>query len=162
MTSMRIKCRILNVLTLLCLVAKSLGNGEEGLAEAMDNTLALLSGGGRPSNNSFCVQNMKELMLRNSIQPLADHLRHNLTDAQLLRLGMLAAIALISPWNQDTEGKFLMTDRGILMDDYHPSSSESDIMLCVVCTLLGIILLFHVTSAQSRYVMSDPSPPPPK
>ena len=128
---------------------------DAGLSEAIDSTFALLSGGGTPSNNSFCVQNMKELMIRNSIQPSADHLRTNLSDAQLLRLGILASIALISPWNQNLEGKLIMSDRGILIEDYHPSSSESDIMLCVVCTLLGIILLFHGTAAQYRYVISD-------
>lgn len=150
---------------LLCMHAK--GNAWQeahhtsnlSLGEAIDSTLVFLSASGNPSNNTFCVQNIRELMIRNSIHPSIDYLRNNITDAQLLRLGMLASIALISPWKQNAEGKFIITDRGILVDEYHPSSSESDIMLCVVCTLLAIIVLFHVTSAQHHYVVA-PAPPP--
>lgn len=126
----------------------------DGMVEAMDATLSLFSGSSTPSNNSLCTQNVKELMIRNSIHPSATYLRNNLTDAQLLRLGILASIALISPWKQDPQGKFVITDRGILAEDYQTSSSESDIMLCVTCTLLAIIVLFHVTSAQYHYVTS--------
>jgi hypothetical protein len=127
---------------------------DTAMMEAMDATLSLLSGSSTPSNNTLCTQNIRELMIRNSITPSADFLRNNLTDSQLLRLGILASIALISPWNQDSQGKFVISDRGILVEDYHPSSSESDIMLCVTCTLLAIIVLFHVTSAQHHYVTS--------
>jgi hypothetical protein len=131
---------------------------EQALSEAIDSTLSFLSGSGNPSNNTYCVQNIKELMIRNGIQPSINYIRNNITDAQILRLGVLASIALISPWNQDTQGKFTITDRGVLVEEYHPSSSESDIMLCVVCTLLAIIVLFHVTSAQHQYVISPQSP----
>jgi hypothetical protein len=136
----------------------SLENEDDGaFSEAMDLTLSFLSMSGSPSNNSFCVQNMKELMTRNGIIPSVLYLKNNLTDSQLLRMGILASIALISPWNQDAQGKFSITDRGILVEDYHPSSVESDIMLCVVCTLLAIIVLFHVTSAQQQYVLGPPA-----
>ena len=146
-------------LVLICVLVAlidALHNQDENpsLGEAMDSTLTFLSATANPSNNTFCAQNIKELMIRNSIPPSADYLRNNLTDAQLLRLGLLASIALISPWSQNTEGKFIITDRGILVDEYRPSSSESDIMLCVVCTLLAIIVLFHVTSAQHQYVIA--------
>jgi hypothetical protein len=159
-----LKGRLLGVFAalLLLLLPKASAQGPTkgftesfSMGEAMDSTLALLSGTSSPSNNSFCIQNMKELMIRNSIIPSASYLRNNLTDAQLLRLGILASIALISPWDQDPNGKFFISDRGILVEDYHPSSSESDIMLCVVCTLLSIIVLFHVTSAQHLYVMAE-------
>lgn len=122
--------------------------------EALDSTLSFLSGSGNPSNNTFCVRSIRELMIRSGITPSVRYLRNNITDAQILRIGILASIALISPWNQDTQGKFTISDRGILIEEYHPSSSESDIMLCVVCTLLAIIVLFHVTSAQYQYLVS--------
>lgn len=140
--------------------ASSSGSDAEDGAflEAMDSTLSFLSGSGSPSNNSFCIQNMKELMSRNGIIPSSVHFRNNMTDAELLRIGLLASIALISPWNQDAQGRFSISDRGILVEDYHPSSSESDIMLCVVCTLLAIIVLFHVTTAQQQYVLAPPPP----
>jgi hypothetical protein len=134
--------------------ASSYNNNDAAFSEAIDTTLSLLSSTTNPSNNSFCIQNIKELMIRNDISTTIQEMRNNNTDAQLMRLGILAAIALVSPWNQDAQGKFIISDRGVLMEDYHPSSSESDIMLCVVCTLLAIIVLFHVTSAQLQYVTS--------
>jgi hypothetical protein len=130
------------------------------LGEAMDSSLSFFSSTANPSNNTLCTHNIRELMIRNGIVPSASSLRNNLTDAQLMRLGILASIALISPWNQDAQGKFFITDRGILVEDYHPSSSESDIMLCIVCVLLSIIVLFHVTSAQHHYVLAPPPPNP--
>ncbi len=146
------------VLKTCALLLFSLGAEADVLGEAMDASLSLLSGTGSPSNNTLCAQNIRELMIRNGIAPSADSLRANLTDAQLMRLGILASIALISPWNQDAEGRFFITDRGILVEDYHPSSSESDIMLCIVCVLLAIIVLFHVNSAQQQYVLAPPEP----
>jgi hypothetical protein len=147
------------LLVLAMTMASAQDSPDRSMGEALDSTLVLLSGTSGPSNNSYCLQNVRELMIRNSIPPSAAYLRNNLTDAQLLRLGILASIALISPWDQDPNGKFFISDRGILIEDYHPSSSESDIMLCVVCTLLSIIVLFHVTAAQHHYVMADPPPP---
>ncbi len=129
---------------------------DDVFSEAMDATFSLVSKVSNPSNNSLCVHNIKALMIRNEIPPSLYALRNNLSDAQLMRLGILASIALISPWNQDPQGKFIISDRGVLIEDYHPSSSESDIMLCVVCSLLAIIILFHVTSAQYQYVISKP------
>jgi hypothetical protein len=153
----RLKQNILRLLLFswIMLCVEALENEDDGaFSEAMDLTLSFLSKSGSPSNNSHCAQNMKELMTRNGILPSAAYLKNNMTDSQLLRLGLLASIALISPWNQDAQGKFSITDRGILVEDYHPSSAESDIMLCVVCTLLAIIVLFHVTSAQQQYVFA--------
>ena len=132
---------------------------EEAFSEAMDSTLSFLSASGNPSNNSFCVQSIKNLMLRNDIPTTLHALKNNMTDAQLMRLGILASIALVSPWNQDKHGKFIIGDRGELVEDYHISSSESDIMLCVVCTLLAIIVLFHVTAAQQQYATPKPTLP---
>ena len=138
------------------LLGNVLAVDEDAFGEAMDSTLSFLSSIGNPSNNTFCIQSIKSLMIRNDISTSVYILKNNITDAQLMRLGILASIALVSPWNQDKDGKFIIGDRGELMEDYHASSSESDIMLCVVCTLLAIIVLFHVTNAQQQYVMSKP------
>ena len=149
---------ILVIIIVFIFISVACCEEEQALSEAIDSTLSFLSGSGNPSNNTYCVQNIKELMIRNGIPPSINYIRNNITDAQILRLGVLASIALISPWNQDAQGKFTITDRGVLVEEYHPSSTESDIMLCVVCTLLAIIVLFHVTSAQHQYVIA-PAPP---
>ena len=137
---------------------------EKALLEALDQTLTLASGSLYPSQNVHCVQNMKALMNRSGmpINPL--ELRHNLTDAALLRLSLLASIALISPWDQDpVTGYLLISNQGVMVEAYHPSASESDIMLCAVCSLLAIIVMFHVTAAQQQQlVATTPGPEGPK
>lgn len=124
--------------------------------EAVDNTIELASGAGSVSNVGICMQSLEDLMIRGGISRDATMIRTNLTDAELLRLALLASIALISPWNQNPEtGKFMISERGgVLIEAFHPSASESDIMLCVVCSLLAIIVMFHVTHAQTQFVQS--------
>lgn len=119
--------------------------------EAIDRTIELSSGATSASRVPICVQSLKDLMVRAGIPMDADRLRGNLTDAELLRLGLLASIALISPWDQNPQsGKFFIAEHsGVLVEAFHPSSSESDIMLCVVCSLLAVIVMFHVTNTSS-------------
>ena len=96
-------------------------------------------------------------MTRSGIPTAAHALRSNLSDAELVRVGLLASIALISPWDQDAStGRLLISEEGVLLEAYRPSTSESDIMLCVVCSLLAIIVMFHVAGAQQQLVMSPP------
>jgi len=119
--------------------------GEGAFGKAIDQTVALASGTLLASKNKRCFENLEALMIRNRIPTTAAALRFNLSDAELLRLGLLASIALISPWDQHPmDGRLLISDRGVLLEAYHPSTSESDIMLCVVCSLLAIIIMFHV------------------
>jgi len=119
--------------------------GEGAFGKAIDKTVALASGTLLASKNKRCFENLEALMIRNRIPTTAAALRFNLSDAELLRLGLLASIALISPWDQHPmDGRLLISDRGVLLEAYHPSTSESDIMLCVVCSLLAIIIMFHV------------------
>jgi hypothetical protein len=126
-------------------IGRALERGGGAFGEAMDRTVALSSGTLMASKNKRCFASMEALMIRNNIPTTASELRHNLTDAELLRIGLLASIALISPWDQHPlTGRLLISDRGVLLEAYHPSTSESDIMLCVVCALLGIIIMFHV------------------
>ena len=131
-------------------------NSSYAFNEAVDKTMELASGAGNVSRVGICMQSLEDLMIRGGISKDAAVLRNNLTDAELLRLGLLASIALISPWNQNPEnGKFIISEQGgILIEAFHPSASESDIMLCVVCSLLAIIVMFHVTHAQTQYVQS--------
>ena len=145
------------------------------LSEAMDSVVQLASGASMASKNRRCYQNLQALMIRNEMPISAAYMRQNMSDTELLRIGLLAAIALISPWDQNPSsglslyvclclkrrkrllrsrkylaGHFLRSDHGVLLEAYHPSTSESDIMLCVVCSLLAIIIMFHVTTAQQR------------
>ena len=133
------------------------------LYEAIDSVIELSSGATSASRVPVCVQSLKDLMVRAGIPTDAGVLRgENYTDAQLLRLGLLAAIARISPWDQNPQsGKFYIAEHsGVLVEAFHPSASESDIMLCVVCTLLAVIVMFHVTNAQMQYVQSsEPTQP---
>jgi len=133
-----------------------LSNSSNAFNEAVDKTMELASGAGNVSRVGICMQSLEDLMIRGGIPKDAAVLRNNLTDAELLRLGLLASIALISPWNQNPEnGKFIISEQGgVLIEAFHPSASESDIMLCVVCSLLAIIVMFHVTHAQTQYVQS--------
>lgn len=126
------------------------------LHAAVDSVVELSSGAGRASRVPLCVQSLEELMLRGGIPRDADVLRSNWTDAQLLRLGLLASIALISPWDQNPRtGLFRISEHGgVLVEAFHPSESESDIMLCVVCALLAVIVMFHVTHAQAQFVQA--------
>jgi len=124
--------------------------GTGALGEAMDQTVALASGTLLASRNKRCFQSLEALMIRNNIPTTASGLRQNLSDAALLRIGLLASIALISPWDQHPlNGLLLISDRGVLLEAHHPSTSESDIMLCVVCALLAIIIIFHVVTPAS-------------
>ena len=128
-------------------------NTKTALAQAIDITVQLASGTFQASRNRKCFDNLQELMTRHNIPINASMYRHVLSDGELLRLGLLASIALISPWDQDPGSKHLIiSDQGVLIEAYHPSSSESDIMLCVVCSLLAVIVMFHVTGAQLKYV----------
>jgi len=139
-------------------------HGAEGgaMEGAVDTTVALASGTAQASLNAQCMASLRELMQRQNISTEPSVLRHSLSDEELLRLGLLAAIALISPWKQEAgSSRLLLSDEGGLLRAYHPSSSESDIMLCVVCSLLAIIIMFHVTGAQQQYVQSPPSVEPP-
>jgi hypothetical protein len=126
--------------------------------EAVDSTVELSSGAGMASRVPVCVQSLEDLMIRAGISTDASVLRGNWTDAQLLRLGLLASIALISPWDQNPDtGRFLISEPGgVLVEAYHPSESESDIMLCVVCSLLAVIVMFHITHAQVQFIQSGP------
>lgn len=137
-------------------LALAVGAAAGPLEDAIDATLQLESGAQQPSHNAECLASMRTLLLRSNLSSSALELRHNTTDADLLRLALLASIALISPWDQDPEtGRFLLTERGILLEAYHPSTSESDIMLCVVCALLAIIVMFHIAEAQPPQRLPD-------
>ena len=152
---------------LLLLLIITVGITVEGQEEevstfkaAVDGTVELSSGATQASRSPICVQSLKELMIRGSIPATAHELRNNLTDAQLVRIGLLASIALISPWDQNPDtGRFFISEKGgVLVEAFHPSTSESDIMLCVVCSLLAIIVMFHVTNAQKHFVQSGAIP----
>ena len=134
---------------LLLLVLLAIGCHGSPLEDAIDDTLQLASGAMQPSQNGNCLSSMQTLLLRSNISSDLHHLRTNASNTELMRIVLLASIALISPWDQDAStGRFLITERGVLVEAYHPSTSESDIMLCVVCSLLAIIVMFHITEAQ--------------
>lgn len=148
----------LPLLLLLSSVTRCEGSSLSAFMEAVDSTVELSSGAGMASRVPVCAQSLEDLMIRAGISTDASVLRGNWTDAQLLRLGLLASIALISPWDQNPDtGRFLISEEGgVLVEAYHPSESESDIMLCVVCSLLAVIVMFHITHAQVQFIQSGP------
>jgi hypothetical protein len=152
----RVRGAMMCVLMCAVAVAQDDSNKEPPLRAAVDSTVELSSGAGRASRVPVCMQSLEALMTRAGIPRDAGVLRRNWTDAQLLRLGLLASIGLISPWDQNPDtGLFRISeDSGVLVEAFHPSASESDIMLCVVCSLLAVIVMFHITHAQAQYVQS--------
>ena len=95
--------------------------------------------------NSQCTSRVRALMIRNAIPVDAIGFR-NMSDVDLMRLGMLAAIANISPWLRDSNGSGLIVldHNGKLTAEHDVGIMESNIMLCIVCTLLGVIGAMHI------------------
>ena len=112
---------------------------------AFQNTFAALNGMDGIEKNQFAVQRIYNLMKRGGIPTSADELQP-LTPKDLLRLGMLAAVANISPWQRPTTNSTViyLTEDGIALLQNTVSTIESNIMLCVVCSLLTVIASMHL------------------
>lgn len=118
------------------------------MGKAIAQTFALSSGAAGVQYNAKCQQRIKGLMQRTSIPYNITSLRWNTTDEELLHIAILASIAHISPWQRVVKNPalILLDDSGKLLPLYSISSMESNIMLCVICTLLAVIASIHILS----------------
>lgn len=116
--------------------------------DAMNAAFALSSKSSAVSGNLVCSKSVADLMIRQNIPLQPDALR-GLNDSALLRLAMMASVAGISAWKRDvaTNTLFQLTEQGRLVHPYTPNAVETDVMLCIICVLLIIIALFHLTSS---------------
>ena len=112
----------------------------------MNSVFVLNSKSSYVSGSAACSRSVWDLMVRQSIPVSAAGLR-DLNDTQLLRVAMMASVAGISTWRRDaeTDTLFQLTEDGRLVHPYTPNAVETDVMLCVVCTLLVVIAMSHLT-----------------
>ena len=123
--------------------------------EAFEDTFALLSGAEGAANHPAALRAVTDLLVRHGVPLEAARLRstNDTSDAQLLRIALLAGVGCVSRWRRTPEGRLLLDEGGSLLHPYSPSAVESDVMLCIVCTLLAVVVMFHI-------VLPPPPPPP--
>ena len=128
----------------------------EEWGEALNSVFILNSKSSFVSANSQCSQSVLDLMVRQNIPTTAAAIR-NLNESQVLRLAMLASVAGISTWKRDaaTDSFFLLTDQGRLVHPYTPNAVETDVMLSVVCILLVVIAMAHLSPAAAAVVIKQ-------
>ena len=116
--------------------------------DAMNRVFALSSKSSSVSGNFMCTKSIANLMVRQNIPSTAAGLRA-LNDTEILQVAMLASVASISTWKRDAPNNalFQLTEQGRLVSPYTPNAIESDVMLCVICTLLIVIAVFHLSPA---------------
>lgn len=140
--------RVLFAVLAVLLAAAARAENTTAFLNAFAKTFALSSGSTGIQYNAQCLQRVRGLMQRHSISTVVSELRWNTTDDDLMRLAILAATAHISPWQRLAKDPalILLDDSGKLMPMYAISSMESNILLCVICTLLAVIASIHILS----------------
>ena len=128
---------------LLAFVLTRAAGASESFDAAVDSLFALQSASVGASQHAAAARALAALLERHEIPASAAALR-NLTDVQLTQVGLLAAIGKLSSWQRDSAGRLLLDQQGGLLHQYSPAAVESDVMLCLVCTLLAVIVMFHV------------------
>ena len=115
------------------------------MAVAINETFAIGGGAMAPSHLSVCHRRMCDLMTRQRIPCLAADLR-GLSDAGLYRIALLASIGGMSEqWQRDAAtDAFLLDESGRMQPAFAPSQVESDVMMCIICALLGVIAIYYV------------------
>jgi hypothetical protein len=117
--------------------------------QALDLTFLSKSKASKVSEDRACNLNVKHMLLRQDMPVNVTWVR-SLDDIHLYRILFLAGIAGISPWVRDDEtGLLLLDENGHLTHISSPSLIESDIMICIICSLLIVIATFHLTSHQN-------------
>lgn len=122
----------------------------EALGQALNMLFALRSQSGDAADLFLCRKRVLSLMVRQRIPAQIQTLRA-LSDAELYRLAVLAAIAGLGQWKRDVarNGTLLIDDRGRLIRELVPDTVQSDVMLCIVCALLTMIAVSHVILASA-------------
>ena len=87
---------------------------------------------------------MLDLMRRQRIPTSPEKLRA-LSDTELMRIGILAAMSGIGQWVRDAgTDAVVVDDDGRIVRALVPTAVENDAMLCIICALLTVIAVFHV------------------
>lgn len=123
----------------------------QAFSDALNRLFALQSQSGDAANLPACRRRMLDLMVRQSIPVRIQAMRHELSDADLYRLALLAAVSGLGEWKRDTprNNTLLLDARGRLIPALVPSLIESDVLLCVICALLTMIAICHVLLTSS-------------
>ena len=120
----------------------------ESLASALDSVFALQSQSGNAGDLFLCRKRTMDLMRRQRIPIHADAMRR-LSDEQLNRIGILAAVAGLGQWKRDeATDKMLIDDHGMLVRAFVPSMVESDVLLCLICALMSVIAVRHAMNVE--------------
>ena len=83
-------------------------------------------------------------MRRQRIPASPDKLRA-MSDTDLMRVGILAAMGGLGQWVRDASTDAVMVDDdGRMVRALVPTAVENDVMLCIICALLTVIAVFHV------------------
>lgn len=130
---------------ILALLAVVVGGESPSFASALDKTFAMQSSSVGASNNEAVTRSVTALMVRHGIPTNAAALR-NASDERLTQLAMVAAVGSISSWRRSSEGHFLLDERGALVHMHSAGAVESDIMMCIVCALLAVVVMFHIVA----------------
>jgi hypothetical protein len=119
----------------------------EAFADALNAVFTLQSGAGNAADLLLCQKRTMDLMRRQHIPVRIDALR-TLSDTDLYRLGILAAIGGLGQWKRhESTDALLIDEQGVLIRALVPDTVESDVLLCLICALLTIIAVYHVTLA---------------
>ena len=126
--------------------ARAESDNPVAFAAAMNRVFVLRSGAGPAAEFAPCHKRMTDLMRRQRLPVRARDLRAVLTDDELFRIVLLAAIASMGQqWARDgSTDAFLVDERGALVRASIPTAVENDVMLCLVCALLTVIAALHI------------------
>ncbi len=117
---------------------------EDAFSVALNATFMLEGGSQSPSRVGACARSLQSLMRRQRIPESAAAMR-DLSDARLVQLAMLAAVAgTTGPWQRDGSTDLLLLDElGRMRPAFVPNQVESDVMLCLICGLLALIAAYY-------------------
>lgn len=138
-------CLRLPLLALLLALAPSgRADQRDDFLQAMEGLFTLESGASGVGGCLPCEARLRNLMLRAKIPQTAEELR-NLSNKELIGVGLRAAIGEISDWKRDTKdtSKLYLTQMGVTIPRHMVSELESNVMLCVICVLIGAIAATH-------------------
>jgi hypothetical protein len=116
----------------------------EALSEALDQLTVCQSGASTPSRMEAARRRFASLLQRQRMPMNASALRA-LSDVELHRLSLLAAVGGMDvSWKkQSTEPRqpWVLDAHGRLIPAFTPNQVESDVLLCIICALLGALAL---------------------
>jgi hypothetical protein len=113
----------------------------DALSEALDQMAVCRSGASTPSRMESARRRFTALLLRQRLPMDAASLRA-LSDVELHRLSLLAAVGGMDvSWKRAEKPpqQWLIDAHGRLIPAFAPSQVESDVLLCIICALLGAL-----------------------